>query len=126
VAPHPFITSAPLREVLAPQPGERILEVGPGTGYYTLDVAEWVSCTASGFTTAGANRFLSAGHPDAHEDLPPQMGLQSSDDGGESSETVRCSARPTGIKPLDRSWARVERGSPWGGRPRPAQRLVLG
>ena len=23
-------------------PGERILEVGPGTGYYTLDVAEWV------------------------------------------------------------------------------------
>ena len=42
-APHPFITRARLREVLAPQPGERILEVGPGTGYYTLDVAEWVS-----------------------------------------------------------------------------------
>jgi ubiquinone/menaquinone biosynthesis C-methylase UbiE len=41
-APHPFITRARLREILAPKPGERILEVGPGTGYYTLDVAEWV------------------------------------------------------------------------------------
>jgi len=41
-APHPFITRARLREVLAPAPGERVLEVGPGTGYYTLDVAEWV------------------------------------------------------------------------------------
>jgi ubiquinone/menaquinone biosynthesis C-methylase UbiE len=42
-APHPFITRARLRQVLAPQAGERILEVGPGTGYYTLDVAECVS-----------------------------------------------------------------------------------
>jgi ubiquinone/menaquinone biosynthesis C-methylase UbiE len=41
-APHPFITRARLREILTPGPGERILEVGPGTGYYTLDVAEWV------------------------------------------------------------------------------------
>jgi ubiquinone/menaquinone biosynthesis C-methylase UbiE len=29
--------------VLAPQPGERLLEVGPGTGYYTLPVAEWLA-----------------------------------------------------------------------------------
>ena len=42
-APHPLITRARLRELLAPQPGERVLEVGPGTGYYTLDVAEWVA-----------------------------------------------------------------------------------
>lgn len=42
-SPHPLITRKRLREVLAPQPGERILEVGPGTGYYSLDVAEWVS-----------------------------------------------------------------------------------
>jgi ubiquinone/menaquinone biosynthesis C-methylase UbiE len=42
-APHPLITRARLREVLAPRPGERVLEVGPGTGYYTLDVAERVS-----------------------------------------------------------------------------------
>jgi len=42
-APHPLITRARLREVLDPKPGERILEVGPGTGYYTLDVAAWVS-----------------------------------------------------------------------------------
>jgi SAM-dependent methyltransferase len=41
-APHPFITRARLREILDAQPGERVLEVGPGTGYYTLDVAEWV------------------------------------------------------------------------------------
>jgi ubiquinone/menaquinone biosynthesis C-methylase UbiE len=40
-APHPFITRSRLREVLAPRPGERVLEVGPGTGYYTLDLAEW-------------------------------------------------------------------------------------
>lgn len=38
--PHPFITRARLRRVLAPQPGERMLEVGPGTGYYTLDMAQ--------------------------------------------------------------------------------------
>jgi protein-L-isoaspartate O-methyltransferase len=42
-APHPLITRPRLREILDPKPGERILEVGPGTGYYTLDVAEWVS-----------------------------------------------------------------------------------
>jgi SAM-dependent methyltransferase len=41
-APHPLITRQRLREILAPKPGERILEVGPGTGYYTLDVADWV------------------------------------------------------------------------------------
>jgi ubiquinone/menaquinone biosynthesis C-methylase UbiE len=38
-APHPFITRARLLETLAPRPGERILEVGPGTGYYSLAVA---------------------------------------------------------------------------------------
>jgi ubiquinone/menaquinone biosynthesis C-methylase UbiE len=42
-APHPLITRDRLREVLAPQPGERVLEVGPGTGYYTLAVADWVA-----------------------------------------------------------------------------------
>ena len=41
-SPHPLITRDRLREVLGAGPGERILEVGPGTGYYTLDVAEWV------------------------------------------------------------------------------------
>ena len=41
--PHPFITRARLRTALAAQPGERVLEVGPGTGYYTLDVADWIS-----------------------------------------------------------------------------------
>jgi ubiquinone/menaquinone biosynthesis C-methylase UbiE len=38
-APHPFITRSRLLAALAPQPGETVLEIGPGTGYYTLDVA---------------------------------------------------------------------------------------
>ena len=41
-APHPIISRDRLRLVLAPLPGERILEIGPGTGYYTLDLAGWV------------------------------------------------------------------------------------
>jgi ubiquinone/menaquinone biosynthesis C-methylase UbiE len=41
-APHPVISRDRLREVLAPAPGERVLEIGPGTGYYTLDIASWV------------------------------------------------------------------------------------
>jgi ubiquinone/menaquinone biosynthesis C-methylase UbiE len=41
-APHPFITRARLREALAPSPGSRVLEVGPGTGYYALPVASWL------------------------------------------------------------------------------------
>jgi len=39
-APHPLITRDRLLRVLDPRPGERVLEVGPGTGYYTLPVAE--------------------------------------------------------------------------------------
>lgn len=42
-APHPLITRRRLLTILGPAPGERILEVGPGTGYYTLDVAERLS-----------------------------------------------------------------------------------
>jgi len=38
-APHPFITRDRLAEILDPRPGERILEVGPGTGYYALPIA---------------------------------------------------------------------------------------
>jgi ubiquinone/menaquinone biosynthesis C-methylase UbiE len=41
--PHPFLTRARLRSILAPQPGERVLEVGPGTGYYTLDTAQQIA-----------------------------------------------------------------------------------
>jgi ubiquinone/menaquinone biosynthesis C-methylase UbiE len=41
-APHPIITRRRLRSVLRPEPGERLLEIGPGTGYYSLDLAEWV------------------------------------------------------------------------------------
>jgi ubiquinone/menaquinone biosynthesis C-methylase UbiE len=41
-APHPLITRGRLRRTLAPRPGERVLEVGPGTGYYSLLLAEWL------------------------------------------------------------------------------------
>jgi ubiquinone/menaquinone biosynthesis C-methylase UbiE len=41
-APHPFITRKRLIEALEPQPGERLLEIGPGTGYYTFDLASHV------------------------------------------------------------------------------------
>lgn len=40
--PHPFITRGKLREILAPEPGKRVLEVGPGAGYYALPVARWL------------------------------------------------------------------------------------
>jgi len=41
-----------------------------------------------GFTVVGADRFLGSGHPDARTDLPPLLGLISSDDGGRSWEQV--------------------------------------
>jgi ubiquinone/menaquinone biosynthesis C-methylase UbiE len=41
-APHPVITRERMRRILEPEQGERVLEIGPGTGYYTLDLAEWV------------------------------------------------------------------------------------
>lgn len=40
-APHPIITRERLHSVLRPQPGERLLEIGVGTGYYSLELAEW-------------------------------------------------------------------------------------
>jgi ubiquinone/menaquinone biosynthesis C-methylase UbiE len=42
-APHPIITRERLRSVLRPQAGERLLEIGVGTGYYSCDLAEWVA-----------------------------------------------------------------------------------
>jgi ubiquinone/menaquinone biosynthesis C-methylase UbiE len=41
--PRPLITRERLREALMPQPGETVLEVGPGTGYYSLSVAGWLA-----------------------------------------------------------------------------------
>ncbi len=38
--PHPFITRRHLQGVLAPSIDERVLEIGPGTGYYSLGIAE--------------------------------------------------------------------------------------
>ena len=38
--PHPSITRGRLLDVLEPRTGERLLEVGPGTAYYSLAVAE--------------------------------------------------------------------------------------
>jgi SAM-dependent methyltransferase len=44
-APHPLITRDRLRRVLGPLPGERVLEVGPGTGYYSVPLAEWLGAS---------------------------------------------------------------------------------
>lgn len=41
-APHPLITRDRLRQALGDVTGRRVLEIGPGTGYYTLPVAEWL------------------------------------------------------------------------------------
>jgi ubiquinone/menaquinone biosynthesis C-methylase UbiE len=40
--PRPFVARSRLREILSPEPGERVLEVGPGTGYYSLHAARWL------------------------------------------------------------------------------------
>ena len=40
--PRPFITRTRLREILAPKSGEQVLEVGAGTGYYSIHVARWL------------------------------------------------------------------------------------
>jgi len=37
-----------------------------------------------GFTVAGPDRFLGSGHPDPSQDLPPNLGLIRSQDGGQS------------------------------------------
>ena len=42
-APHPFITAERLLCILEPRPRQRLLEVGPGTGYYSLPVARRLS-----------------------------------------------------------------------------------
>jgi len=40
--PHPFVTRSRLREMLSAEPGQRVLEIGPGTGYYALQAARWL------------------------------------------------------------------------------------
>jgi ubiquinone/menaquinone biosynthesis C-methylase UbiE len=41
--PRPFMRRQILRAMLDLAPGERVLEVGPGTGYYSLDVARQIA-----------------------------------------------------------------------------------
>ena len=57
-APHPLITRDAAASVLEPRPGERLLEVGPGTGYYTLAVAEWIAPDGS-WTSSTCSRRCS-------------------------------------------------------------------
>jgi ubiquinone/menaquinone biosynthesis C-methylase UbiE len=40
--PRPYLGRRRLREILEPVPGERILEVGPGTGFFAVPVATWL------------------------------------------------------------------------------------
>ena len=48
--PRPWLTPGGLARILEPRPGERLLEVGPGTGVYALPMAERV---APGGSVAG-------------------------------------------------------------------------
>jgi SAM-dependent methyltransferase len=41
--PRPFMRRQTLRDMLDLAPGERVLEVGPGTGYYSLGVADQIA-----------------------------------------------------------------------------------
>lgn len=45
--PRPVITRSRLRDILEPRPGERILEVGPGTGYYTGTIARAIESSGT-------------------------------------------------------------------------------
>ena len=40
--PHLSVTRSRLRVILSPEPGQRVLEIRPGTGYYTLHAARWL------------------------------------------------------------------------------------
>jgi ubiquinone/menaquinone biosynthesis C-methylase UbiE len=40
--PRPLLSRARLRDALRPEAGQRMLEVGPGTGYYSLHAASWL------------------------------------------------------------------------------------
>ena len=40
--PRPFVTRSRLREILSPEPSQRVLEVGAGTGYFSLHAARWL------------------------------------------------------------------------------------
>ena len=80
-APHPFITRERLREVLEPKPGERVLEVGPGTGYYSLPVAGWLS-------PGGRLAVL-----DLQQEMLDHTLRRAADEGIENSEAARSDAR---------------------------------
>lgn len=41
--PHPLITRERLHAILTPRAGERVLEIGPGTGYYSVSIAKWLA-----------------------------------------------------------------------------------
>jgi SAM-dependent methyltransferase len=40
--PRPVLTRRQLRAILVPEAGERILDLGVGTGYYAIDAARWI------------------------------------------------------------------------------------
>lgn len=41
--PRPYLTPEALRRTLQPRPGQRLLELGPGTGYHALPIAGWLA-----------------------------------------------------------------------------------
>ena len=76
-------------------PADRSLVIATHTGLFRVASDERTAQRIGdrrqdtmGFTVVGADRFLGSGHPDAREDLPPLLGLISSDDAGSTWQPV--------------------------------------
>lgn len=85
--PQPFVTRRRLHGILAPQSGERLLEIGPGTGHYTVALADWVGPQGSvdaldvqqKFLDHTARRAVKAGLSNVHPTLGDVQALPYSD-----------------------------------------------
>ncbi|UHQ95113.1 class I SAM-dependent methyltransferase [Haloterrigena alkaliphila] len=79
--PRPVITRSQLRDVLEPRPGERLLEVGPGTGYYTGMVARAIE--PSGTLHAA----------DVQSEMVEHLRIRMRQEGTQNVEPIRGDAR---------------------------------
>jgi SAM-dependent methyltransferase len=124
-APHPLITRERLREVMDPRGGDRVLEIGPGTGYYTLDLARWVVPGGSveifdlqqEFLDHTMKRVVEAGLPNVHSTQGDATALPFGDD---SFDAVVLTAVLGEIPDQDAAMSEIARVL------KPGGRLVVG
>ena len=145
-APAPAEEDGPLHiHGLGVNPANRDLFIATHTGLWRAPAGERKATRVGddykdvmGFTVVGPNRFLGSGHPDAREELPPLLGLISSEDAGETWAPVSLLGeadfhvlRAVGetIYGLDASNARLmvsrDGGKSWKERKPPVQTLDL-